>query len=147
MIYTELTEKAMKICFQAHKEQKDKGGIPYVFHPFHVAEQMDTETETCVALLHDVIEDTGWTLNQIAAEGFPSDVLNALELMTHDSGVQYLDYVQKLSVNPIAKKVKMADLKVFECPGYPDRRDSGSGDHGPAGQQAADGYGRKPGSP
>ena len=111
MIYTELTKKALSISFNAHKDQIDKGGMPYVYHPFHLAEQMDDEYSTCVALLHDVIEDTGWTLNQIAAEGFPSDVLNALELMTHDSGVQYLDYVQKLSVNPIAKKVKMADLR------------------------------------
>ena len=111
MIYTELTQKAMKICFEAHREQKDKGGMPYVFHPFHIADQMDTEKETCVALLHDVIEDTDRTLDLLAAEGFPFDVLKALNLMTHDSGTPYLEYVERLSTDPIAKKVKMADLR------------------------------------
>ena len=111
MIYTELTQKAMKICFEAHREQKDKGGMPYVFHPFHIADQMDTEKETCVALLHDLIEDTGWTLDLLAAEGFPFDVLKALDLMTHDPQTPYLEYVEQLSVNPIAKKVKLADLR------------------------------------
>lgn len=111
MIYTELTQKAMKICFDAHREQRDKGGMPYVFHPFHVADQMDTEKETCVALLHDLIEDTDWTLEKLAAEGFPFDVLRVLELMTHDSRTPYLEYIGRLSVNPIAKKVKLADLR------------------------------------
>lgn len=111
MIYTELTQKAMKICFEAHREQKDKGGMPYVFHPFHIADQMDTEKETCVALLHDVIEDTDRTLDLLAAEGFPFDVLKALDLMTHDPQTPYLEYVEQLSTDPIAKKVKLADLR------------------------------------
>ena len=58
MIYTELTKKALALCFEAHKEQKDKTGLPYVFHPFHLAEQMDDEISTRGALLHDVVEDT-----------------------------------------------------------------------------------------
>lgn len=111
MIYTELTQKAMNICFEAHREQRDKGGMHYVFHPFHIADQMDTEKETCVALLHDVIEDTDRTLDLLAAEGFPFDVLKALDLMTHDSGTPYLEYVERLSADPLAKKVKLADLR------------------------------------
>ena len=67
MIYTELTKKAMKLCFTAHKDQTDKSGLPYVFHPFHLAEQMETEYGTVVALLHDVMEDTAYTPEDLAA--------------------------------------------------------------------------------
>ena len=66
MIYTPLTLKALKICFQAHKNQTDKAGSPYVFHPFHLAEQMEDEYSVCTALLHDVIEDTDITLEYLA---------------------------------------------------------------------------------
>ena len=62
MIYTELTKKAMKLAFTAHKDQVDKSGIPYVFHPIHLAEQMESEETAIVALLHDVVEDTEYTL-------------------------------------------------------------------------------------
>ena len=87
MLYTELTKKAMQICFEAHRDLTDKGGMPYVFHPFHLAEQMETEDETCAALLHDVVEDTGWTHEQLAARGFPPAVMEALRLLTHDKRV------------------------------------------------------------
>ena len=110
MIYTDKTKKAMKLCFEAHKYQVDKSGIPYVFHPFHVAEQMKDETTTIVALLHDVVEDTKYTLDDIAAMEFGQDVVEALALMTHDKNVPYLDYVAKIKGNPIAKAVKLADL-------------------------------------
>ena len=110
MIYTDKTKKAMKLCFDAHKDQVDKSGMPYVFHPFHVAEQMKDEATTIVALLHDVVEDTDYTLEKIAAEGFGQDVVDALALMTHDKNVDYLDYVAKIKDNPIAKAVKLADL-------------------------------------
>ena len=90
MIYTDKTKKAMKLCFEAHKDQLDKSGVPYVFHPFHVAEQMTDEATTIVALLHDVVEDTDYTLEDIAAMGFGQDVVDALALMTHDKSVPYL---------------------------------------------------------
>ena len=110
MIYTDKTKKAMKLCFEAHKDQVDKSGMPYVFHPFHVAEQMTAEATTIVALLHDVVEDTDYTLEDIAAEGFGKEILEAVALMTHEDGVPYLDYVAKLKENPIARAVKLADL-------------------------------------
>ena len=69
MIYTPLTKKAMILCFEAHKEQKDKSGLPYVHHPFHLAEQMTDEATTIVALLHDVVEDTSVTLEDLKNEG------------------------------------------------------------------------------
>ena len=111
MIYTEHTKKALKLCFKAHRDQVDKSGLPYVFHPFHLAEQMDTEETVCVALLHDVVEDTDYTLEDLIAMGFPKPVTDALALMTHDENVPYLDYVSKLKDNPIARRVKLADLK------------------------------------
>ena len=110
MIYTDETKKAMKLCFEAHKNQVDKSGMPYVFHPFHVAEQMTDEATTIVALLHDVVEDTDYTLEDLAAEGFGKDILEAVALMTHDDDVPYLDYVAKLKDNPVARAVKLADL-------------------------------------
>lgn len=110
MIYTDETKKALKLCFEAHKNQVDKSGMPYVFHPFHVAEQMTDEATTIVALLHDVVEDTDYTLEDLAAEGFGEDILEAVALMTHEDDVPYLDYVAKLKDNPIARAVKLADL-------------------------------------
>ncbi len=111
MIYTEMTKKALKLCFEAHKEQTDKTGLPYVFHPFHLAEQMQTEETVIAALLHDVVEDTDFTIQDIAEMGFPKDVLDALALLTHDKSIPYPDYVARIKGNPIAKAVKLADLK------------------------------------
>lgn len=111
MIYTPLTKKALKISFNAHKDQVDKSGMPYVYHPFHLAEQMNDENSTCVALLHDVVEDTYVSLDDLASEGFPMEVIEALTLMTHDDNVSYMDYVRKIKTNPIATKVKLADLE------------------------------------
>lgn len=110
MIYTPLTNKALAMCFEAHREQRDKSGVPYVFHPFHLAEQMDDESSVCVALLHDVMEDTERTVEDIRALGMGEDVIEALELLTHDPAEPYLDYVARVARNPLAAKVKRADL-------------------------------------
>ena len=109
MIYTKLTIRAMKIAYEAHHGQVDKAGIPYVLHPLHLAEQMDDEASTCVALLHDVVEDTDWTLEQLKAE-FPQEVTDALALLTHAEGVPFMEYVRPIKQNTIARKVKLADL-------------------------------------
>ena len=111
MIYTDLTKKAMKLCFAVHKEQVDKSGLPYVFHPFHLAEQMDTEETTVVALLHDVVEDSELTLDDLRQMGFGDAVIAALALLTHDPAVEYMDYVRAIKDNPIARAVKLADLR------------------------------------
>ena len=111
MIYTEQTKKAMKLCFEAHKDQVDKSGMPYVFHPFHLAEQMTDEATTVTALLHDVVEDTDYTLNDLRAMGFPAEAVDAIAMMTHDPEVPYLDYVAKIKTNPVARAVKLADLR------------------------------------
>ena len=110
MIYTELTKKALKICFNAHKEQVDKTGIPYVFHPFHLAEQMDKEDAVCVALLHDTVEDTDITFDDLIKEGFNEKIIGALKLLTHNDDTPYLEYILKIKENPLARIVKLADL-------------------------------------
>ncbi len=111
MIYTSLTKKALKISFAAHKNQTDKSGIPYVYHPFHLAEQMEDQYAVCVALLHDVVEDAGVLLHDLRREGFPEPVIEAIALMTHNESVPYLTYVNRLKENPLAKRVKLADLR------------------------------------
>jgi len=109
MIYTPMTNTAMRIAYQAHHGQVDYNGIPYIFHPVHLAEQMDDEYACCVALLHDVVEDTAVTLEELKAI-FPREVTDAVALLTHDDGTDYFDYVRAIKENPIARKVKLADL-------------------------------------
>ena len=111
MLYTPLTRKVMKYCFEAHDGQLDKSGIPYVNHPLHLAEQMETEDETVVALLHDVMEDCGKTPDDLRALGISERAVEALVLLTHEQGVPYLDYVRAIKDNPLAVTVKLADLQ------------------------------------
>lgn len=109
MIYTALTNQALKLAYAAHDGQKDKAGMPYILHPLHLAEQMDDEISTCVALLHDVIEDTDWTIESLS-EIFPSSVIDRIRLLTRTKGIPYFEYIQKLGRDPVARKVKLADL-------------------------------------
>lgn len=111
MIYTEKTKRAIRLMFEAHKNQTDKAGLPYVFHPFHLAEQMSDEKTTVAALLHDVVEDTDTTLDDLRKMDFGDDVIAALTLLTHDERVPYMDYVAEIKKNPIARAVKLADLR------------------------------------
>ena len=111
MIYTNMTKKALRICFKAHINQVDKTGVPYVFHPFHLAEQMDDEESVCLALLHDVVEDTSMTFEDLINEGFSEKIISALRLLTHLDSTPYMEYIQKIKENPLAKKVKLADLR------------------------------------
>lgn len=109
MVNTELTRKAMNIAYNAHINQFDKAGVPYIYHPIHLAEQMDTETECIVALLHDVVEDTEVTFQELEKD-FSKEVIESIRLLTHGDDVNYMEYIKELSQNPIAKKVKIADL-------------------------------------
>ena len=110
MIYTEMTKKAMRLAYDAHHGVNDKSGMPYIFHPFHLAEGMTDEVTTTVALLHDIVEDTDYTLDDLAAMGFPESVTKPLALLTHAEGVDYFDYVRNISADPVASAVKLADL-------------------------------------
>ena len=111
MIYTPLTKKAINLIYEKHNGQFDKAGLPYVFHPMHVAETMDDEISTLAALLHDIVEDTDMTFNDLLNYGFPLEVIEVLKLLTHEENVDYYDYIKKISTNPVAVKVKIADLK------------------------------------
>ena len=110
MKYTPLTKKAIKVAYEAHKDQYDKAGLPYITHPLHLAEGMSDEYATIVALFHDAVEDTNITLDDLAKE-FPKEVIDDLKLLTHQKSIPYMDYVAKIKTNDIAKAVKIADLK------------------------------------
>ena len=109
MIYTPMTKKALTIAYQAHHSQLDKAGFPYIHHPLHLAESMDDELACTVALLHDTVEDTDVTFEELEKE-FPAEVVDALRLLTHRDGVDYFDYVRAIRTNPLATRVKLADL-------------------------------------
>ena len=110
MYYSQLVKTACTILFQAHKDDLDKGGYPYVFHPFYLATQMDDEASTCVALLHDVVEDTDWTLERLSGL-FPDAVVQAVALLTRDPALPYEAYLEPIRGNPLASRVKLADLE------------------------------------
>ena len=109
MIYTPMTIRALNFAYRAHQGQTDHSGLPYVFHPYHLAEQMDDEISCTVALLHDVVEHTSVALEQLRAE-FPQEVVAAVDLLTHRDEVDYFDYVRALKADPVARRVKLADL-------------------------------------
>ncbi len=110
MIYTMQVFRAMNIAYSAHMGQFDKAGVPYIFHPIHLAEQMDTEEECIVALLHDVVEDTEVTFEDLKKD-FSKTIIDAIRLLTRDKSVDYMEYVKNLKSNTIARKVKLADLR------------------------------------
>lgn len=109
MIYTTLTRKAMIIAYNAHMNQFDKAGVPYIYHFIHLAEQTDTEIECVVALLHDVVEDTNVTFEELEKE-FPPEVIRILKLLTHNKKIDYMTYIEKIKNDPVAKKIKIFDI-------------------------------------
>jgi len=106
-----LIMRAMQIAYDAHHGQTDACGLPYIFHPAFLASQMDTADEICTALLHDVVEDSSITFADLEDAGFPQTVLDALKLLTHDDGSVYTEYIFRIKQNPLATKVKLADLR------------------------------------
>ena len=111
MLYTKLTKKAMEVAYFAHKNQLDKGGIPYIYHPIHIAEQMNDEVSVCAALLHDVVEDTGLTFQELSDMGFPYRVIEVLKLLTHSENMSYMDYIRGIKSDSVATAIKLCDLR------------------------------------
>jgi (p)ppGpp synthase/HD superfamily hydrolase len=111
-----MINKALNIAYKAHHGQKDKGNVPYIFHPYHIAEKFNNETDICVAILHDVLEDTFVSKEEL--EGyFPKEVIEPLVLLTRSTHDTYFEYIKNICSNPIARKVKIEDIKhnlVFE---------------------------------
>lgn len=109
MLYTPLTRKALNVAYKAHEGQQDESGLPYIFHPYHVAEQMSEEIAVCVALLHDILEDTEVTDEELSRQ-FPEEVMVPLRLLNHNKEEDYLDYIRRLRENSVARAVKLADI-------------------------------------
>lgn len=101
---------AQAIARKAHAGQTDKAGAPYIEHPTHVAAQVNGDKAKATAWLHDVVENTPTTFDDLRAAGVEDDVIGALELLTHDKSVPYLDYASNLKHNALARTVKLADL-------------------------------------
>lgn len=97
-------EKAIAIAVRAHEGQKDKAGAPYVLHPIRLMVRMDSELEMTAAVLHDVVEDSAWTLELLRAEGFSEEVLEVVDHLTRREGESYDDYVARAGSHPVARK-------------------------------------------
>lgn len=106
-----LLEKALDIATQAHHGQKDRSGYPYIFHPIRMMTRLPTDTEKIVALLHDVVEDSPWTLNDLQNAGFPPIITTAIDALTHRPNESYENFLHRTSQNPTATRVKLADLE------------------------------------
>jgi (p)ppGpp synthase/HD superfamily hydrolase len=107
----DLLEKAIGIAVEAHRGQRDRTGAPYILHPLRVMAGVDTDVEKIVAILHDVVEDTDWTFEKLAQEGFSQEIIEALECVTRRDGEDYEDFVKRSASNEIARRVKLADLE------------------------------------
>ena len=112
MFYTPAINKALKLTAKIHADQLDKNEVPYLAHPLHLAEQMDTEAEICAALLHDVLEDSSITAEELVARGIPETAVNAILLLTHEEGVPYLDYVKAIQNGDYGSKTPVNDHDV-----------------------------------
>jgi len=108
---TQTLERAIAIAATAHAGQVDKGGAPYILHPLKVMLRMTTLEERIVAVLHDVVEDCGISLDDLRKEGFSEEVLSAIESVTKVPGESYEDFVERAAQNPIGRAVKLADLE------------------------------------
>jgi len=108
-----LLEKAISIAVEAHKGKKDKAGQIYILHPLRAMFRVDTEDEKIVAVLHDVVEDHSdvWPVKRLRKLGFPKRILDALDCVTKHEGESYEDFIKRSASNPIALKVKLADLE------------------------------------
>lgn len=105
-----MLNKALEICYKAHKQQVDKGGNPYYLHPIQVALMCDTNQEKIVALLHDVLEDTTYNIEDLKKAGFDNNIIEAIMCLTKTKDEEYDQYIKRVITNPIAKKVKKNDL-------------------------------------
>jgi (p)ppGpp synthase/HD superfamily hydrolase len=103
-------ERAAAIAEQAHADQVDKAGAPYITHPTRVAGAVEGEEAKIVALLHDVVEDSEWTLDQLHEEGFSDAVIKAVDALTHKDREDYFNAVRRAKADPLALIVKLADL-------------------------------------
>ncbi|NBC19329.1 MAG: HD domain-containing protein [Bacteroidetes bacterium] len=106
-----LLERAIAIALEAHAGQTDKAGAPYILHPLRLMDRMTTPAAQMAAVLHDVVEDSDWTLEALRDEGFPDEVIDAVEGLTRRDGETYMAFIERAAQHPIARVVKQADLE------------------------------------
>ena len=106
-----LYQQTLAIAKDAHKGQVDKAGVDYIQHPLFVASLVEGELAKTVALLHDVVEDSDWTLEDLRKEGLPEEVVQAVGILTKKRNENYEEYILRVKQNPLARQVKLADLK------------------------------------
>lgn len=104
-------EDAIALAVQAHRGQKDRAGAPYILHPLRMMFRVETDAEKVVAVLHDVVEDTDWTLDDLRAQGFPEEVVAAVDHLTRREEECYEEFVRRAAAHPVARRVKIADLE------------------------------------
>ncbi len=104
-------EDAIIIALEGHRGQKDKACLSYILHPLRLMLRMKTEEEMMAAVLHDLIEDSSWTIEQLRDKGFSEDVLDAVECLTHRDSESYELFIERVKTNSIARRVKIADLE------------------------------------
>lgn len=103
-------EDAIQLAVEVHRGQKDKGGLPYILHPLEVMGLVKTHTAKMVALLHDVVEDSDYTIEELREMGYPPEVVDAVDVLTHRPDESYEAYVRRIRPHPLARQVKLADL-------------------------------------
>lgn len=104
-------EDAIALAVEAHRGQRDRAGAPYVLHPLRMMFRVETDAERMAAVLHDVVEDTDWTLDDLRAEGFPEEVVRAVDHLSRREGEGYEEFVRRAAAHPVARRVKIADLE------------------------------------
>ena len=104
-------EDAIALAVQAHRGQKDRAGAPYILHPLRMMFRVETDAEKMAAVLHDVVEDSAWTLDDLRARGFPPEVVDAVDHLTRRESESYEDFVERAAAHPVARAVKLADLE------------------------------------
>jgi (p)ppGpp synthase/HD superfamily hydrolase len=107
----QLLEKAIAIAVDAHRGQKDRYEAPYILHPLRVMARVATPVEKTVAILHDVVEDTDWTFQDLRREGFTSKIIEALRCLTKKPREPYEKLIKRSASNPLARRIKLADLE------------------------------------
>ncbi|VAW69978.1 Guanosine-3',5'-bis(diphosphate) 3'-pyrophosphohydrolase / GTP pyrophosphokinase, (p)ppGpp synthetase II [hydrothermal vent metagenome] len=106
-----LIEKSLQIALNAYAGQKDKAGKAYILHPLRLMAEMQTEEEMSVALLHDVIEDSDYTAQDLLGMGIPENIVKAVQLLSKVDGESYDDFIDRVLKNKLALKIKKADIE------------------------------------
>jgi (p)ppGpp synthase/HD superfamily hydrolase len=104
-------DKAILIATQAHHNQKDRYGKPYFLHPLRMMKRMDSESEKIVAVLHDVVEKSEWTLEDLRIEGYSEEIIDAVDKLTKRDGEAYVTHIERTKTSPLSRSVKLADLE------------------------------------